>query len=408
VVVTKQTLRLGWRLGCYVLLLVALFTRPAWCASPLLLGQVTATAAIIVDYQTGELLFARNPDLELPPASTTKILTAYIALRDNRLGADVRVSKYAASMPPSKIGLKPGWAMNMNDLVYAILLNSANDAAVTIAEGLSGSVEEFAARMNRTAWQMGALHSHFANPSGLPDDDHYSSARDLALIMRHALQVESFERVLSTPLTSILPVSGSRRTISLRSHNRLLEDPRTDVIGKTGWTRVAKKCFVGAATQNGRRVLVAVLGSSNLWGDLRRMIDWTFDNPTDPSLDNPTGDSDWQQAAQSPVGLPRLQRGGSGDTGGRSRSVRERGNQRENRQAFHVRLGTFRSRDEANRLRKRLKASGYAAIVQEIKLRQPRYLITIVGISSRATAQKVAQTLRRTYRLDTQVIAADA
>jgi D-alanyl-D-alanine carboxypeptidase (penicillin-binding protein 5/6) len=253
------------RLGYAAVLLIALCARPAWSASPLQLGQVTATAAIIVDHQTGEVLFARNPDLELPPASTTKILTAYIALRSQQLGSNIRVSKYAASMQPSKIGLRPGWAVNVNDLVYAILLNSANDAAVVIAEGLSGSMEAFAARMNRTAWQLGALNSHFVNPSGLPADDHYSTVRDLTTIMRHALQVESLERVLSTRTTSIRPASGSRRTISLRSHNRMLGDPRTDVIGKTGWTRVARKCFVGAATQDGRRVLVAVLGSSDSW-----------------------------------------------------------------------------------------------------------------------------------------------
>jgi D-alanyl-D-alanine carboxypeptidase (penicillin-binding protein 5/6) len=129
VVVKKRTSRVGYA----AILLIALHAGPAWSASPRLLGQITATAAIIVDHQTGDVLFARNPDLELPPASTTKVLTAYIALRSERLGSSVRVSKFAASMQPSKIGLKPGWSVNVSDLVYAILLNSANDAAVVLA-----------------------------------------------------------------------------------------------------------------------------------------------------------------------------------------------------------------------------------------------------------------------------------
>jgi D-alanyl-D-alanine carboxypeptidase (penicillin-binding protein 5/6) len=397
------------RLHCCGLLLIAIVARPAWAQSPspTLLGHVTATAAILVDAQTGEVLFARNPDLELPPASTTKILTAYIALVSGRLASSVYVSKYASQMQPSKIGLRPGWAMNVNDLVYAILLNSANDAAVTLAEGLSGSVEEFAAVMNRTAWRMGALNSHFVNPSGLPADDHYSTVRDLATIMHHALQVDSLERILSTRTLAVMPTSGSRRAISLRSHNRLLDDPRTDVIGKTGFTRVAKKCFVGAATQNGRRVLVAMLGSSDLWRDLRRLIDWTFGNPTDPGLERgPANDLEWQQAAAGPVGIPRVQRGSKA----KQRTVsRKPAKSDDKRSAFHVQLATFRSRREAFRMRQRLAAHGYRAIVQQITTRrQQRYRVSIVGLSSRASAQKVAQALKKTYRLDPQIVAADA
>lgn len=406
-VVQKLRTQLAW-----VVTAVALCVHPAPSAAQSQLDDITATAAIIVDYQTGSVLYARNPDLELPPASTTKILTAHIALRSGRLNNSVYVSKYAASMQPSKIGLRAGWSMNVSDLVYATLLNSANDAAVALAEGLSGSVEDFAARMNRTAWQMGALNSHFVNPSGLPDDDHYSTVRDLTTIMRHALQSDSLERVLSTRTTAIMPTGGSRRAISLRSHNRMIDDPRTDVIGKTGWTRVAKKCFVGAATQDGRRVLVAVLGSGNLWGDLRRMVDWTFGNPVQEYRDAPPPrrDLEWQQAARQPVGIPRPKRNGNGSSASRSNtrpasksSTKQK--QKQKKPAFHVHLGTFRNRDEANRVQKRLNAGGYSTVVQKVKT---RYRITVVGLRSRSTAQKVAQALRRAYRLDTQVVAADA
>src|ERR1051325_9504581 len=116
---------------------------------------VTAKAAILIDNQTGEVLWQRNPDLPLPPASTTKIVTALLALQSGRLDDTLSVTPEAAQAPPSKISLRPGWRMRLRDLVYAVLLNSANDAAVVIAEGLSGNVHDFAERMNAEARALG-------------------------------------------------------------------------------------------------------------------------------------------------------------------------------------------------------------------------------------------------------------
>ena len=196
--------KVGLSGGVVVWALVSALTGPV-SASGDPLYRLTATAAIVVDDRTGEVVYARNSDLPLPPASTTKILTAYLALRSGQTDEHVVVSRNASQMQPSKIWLRPGWLMNVRDLIYAVLLNSANDASVVLAEGLAGSVPDFTALMNRTARRMGARNSNFVNPSGLPAEGHYSTARDLSIIMRHALALEPFEEALSTQQTLIYP-----------------------------------------------------------------------------------------------------------------------------------------------------------------------------------------------------------
>ena len=139
--------------------------------------MVTAKAAILVDRQTGAILWQHNPDLPLPPASTTKVATSTLALKSGRLNEPFYVSSRAASEPPSKVQLRSGWSVRLRDLVYAVMLNSANDASVVIAEGMSGSVESFAADMTRHARAVGATNTNFVNPNGLPAEAHYSTAQ---------------------------------------------------------------------------------------------------------------------------------------------------------------------------------------------------------------------------------------
>src|SRR5262249_23351175 len=170
-------------------------------------------------------------------------VTALWALQSGRLDDTLRVTPEAAQAPPSKISLRPGWRMRLRDLVYAVLLNSANDAAVVIAEGLAGSVHDFAGRMNDEARALGARNTHFVNPNGLPADDHYSTARDLATMFAAAMEDPLFEQIVSTKTTAVSPTAGSLRRITLRNHNRLLGNYRIQVVGKTGWTLKAKKCF---------------------------------------------------------------------------------------------------------------------------------------------------------------------
>ena len=236
---------------------------------------LTATAAIVVDAQTGDVQFARNPNLPLPPASTTKLLTALIALRQLSPDSVLSVSAYASTMPPTKAGLKPGWRLSARDLMYALMLHSANDASIVIAEGIAGSVPNFARMMNATARSLGATDSNFVTPNGLPTPDHYTTVHDMALIMRAVSQTPGMRDILSTRSAVIQPLSGSTRRIGLRSTNRLLWRDDLHVIGKTGWTREARRCFVGVGSANGHEVIVAVLGSRDVWrrrrgaGDLR-------------------------------------------------------------------------------------------------------------------------------------------
>ena len=236
--------------------------------------RVGARASLVMDADSGAILWEDNGNMQLPPASTTKVLTSVLALESGRLDDELSVSSNAQSQAPSKLGLREGQQVRLLDLVYALMLKSANDAAVVVAEGLSGSVPAFAERMNARARQLGATGTRFRNPNGLPDESHVSTARDLALILRHALRVPGFRGIASTARTEIPVMGSSVRMVSLASHNRLLSGYVVPVIGKTGYTRAAGRCFVGAAELGGREVIVVVLGSSNLWSDTRRLIEF--------------------------------------------------------------------------------------------------------------------------------------
>src|SRR5437879_11845847 len=176
------------------LILAAALAAPAYAAGP----AIPARAAIIIDAATGEVVWERNSTEPLPPASTTKVMTAILALESGRLDESFRVSENAAETPPSGIHLRAGQRMRLKNLLYAVLLNSANDAAEVVAEGLAGSEEVFAARMTARPRELGAGTAHFANPHGLTAPGHEASARDLALIFRHGLDVPLFREILET------------------------------------------------------------------------------------------------------------------------------------------------------------------------------------------------------------------
>ncbi|HZR84787.1 MAG TPA: D-alanyl-D-alanine carboxypeptidase family protein [Candidatus Binatia bacterium] len=255
----------------FAALALAAAAAPARAGEP---PRLAARAGLVMDAQTGQVLWEQNGDVPLPPASTTKVLTSLMALESGRLDDQLVVSLNAQLQPPSKLDLRAGQRVRLMDLVYALMLKSANDAAVVVAEGLGGSVESFAERMNQRARELGATSSHFRNPNGLPDDAHVSSAHDLALILRHALTVPGFRGIAATRMTEIPIIARANvvRMVAVHSHNRLLGSYVVPVVGKTGYTRAAGRCFVGAASLDGREVIIAVLGSSNVWGDSRKLI----------------------------------------------------------------------------------------------------------------------------------------
>ena len=355
---------------------------------------VTARAAILLDDETGEVLWERNPDLPLPPASTTKIVTALLALQSGRLEESMTVTPEAAQAPPSKIRLQPGWKLRLRDLVYALLLNSANDAAVVIAEGLAGSVPNFARRMNAHARALGATNSHFVNANGLPADDHYSTARDLATMFSLGMRNPLFEHIVGTKTGWIVPTEGGERAIALRNHNRLLDSYRIRVVGKTGWTRAAKKCFVGSATANGRQLTVAVLGSTSLWGDVKHLLEYGLEGATLPPMQ-------WAAAPTAPAPVAN----GASPAAAAAGDAEERGSTRRRTAKYAVQLGTFPTLSSASSLQRRVARSGYTTRVDTVRRgRRAVYRVSVGSYADRAAAQRVARTIEKRHRVDASVV----
>jgi D-alanyl-D-alanine carboxypeptidase (penicillin-binding protein 5/6) len=342
---------------------------------------LTARAAIIMDAATGEVIWDRNGSDVLPPASTTKVMTAILALESDRLDESFRVSSAAAGTAPSKINLRPGQQMRLRNLLYAVLLNSANDAATVVAEGMAGSEEAFARRMNARAEELGATTAHFRNPHGLTEAGHVASARDLALIFRHGLRLPLFRQILGTRTVQV-PVESTRvQWITLRSHNRLLTGYSYPVIGKTGYTRAARRCFVGAATHDNREIVIALLGSNDLWGDARRLITFGF------------GDVD----EKAPVVMAGTVAGIGKQTPSPARLTAEGDEDDSAVSRYTVQLGPYTSRRTAVTTRSKLARRGYTAILSGRKLR-------VGSFSTRSRAQRVASRLR-TNGYNTQVVA---
>jgi len=351
--------------------------------------RLTARAAIIMDATSGEVIWDRNGSEPLPPASTTKIMTAILAIESGRLDETVRVSEHAAETAPSKINLKPGQRLRVRSLLYALLLNSANDAADVIAEGLADSEEEFADRMNAKARQIGATTAHFVNPHGLTAAGHRASARDLALIFRYGLRLPTFREVLGTRSTEVAVEAPSVHWISLHSHNRLLSGYTYPVIGKTGYTRPARRCFVGAASQDDRELIIAILGATDLWGDARRLFGYGFSLgessppvvmagmlpiPTQLQEENATAEGDDEEEVDDihpapPHGHYAIQFGPY-----RKRRVALATRAGLARRGYSavlsghtLRLGSFSNRVRAERLARRLRSSGYQPLIVAVR-----------------------------------------
>ncbi|MBI3770994.1 MAG: D-alanyl-D-alanine carboxypeptidase [Deltaproteobacteria bacterium] len=369
--------------GGVAVAVIMLLVPPQSSASSADSPRVTARAALVMDADSGTVIWERNPDLELPPASTTKVMTAILALESNALGRSFPASPEACQAAPSKVNLQPGQRLNLEDLVYAILLNSANDASVVIAESLTGSIPEFADRMNARARQLGAFHSHFMNPHGLTAEGHYSTVHDLATIFRHGVHIPKFRSILGTK-SVIVSVENSTRIIALHSHNRLLEGYRIPVIGKTGYTIPAKKCFVGAGTFEGREIIVAVLGSSDLWGDTKRLFEFGFGDalPPAPLL---------QHAAMRPS-LHRATRAG------KRAPLRSNARPAGGQGRYAIQVGSFERVDRAKRLQHALGRRGYDAAINRVakgsgKHKRTEYQVQVGAYPNRGQAESAVRTM---------------
>lgn len=232
--------------------------------------QISSRSAIILDAKTGEELFAKYPDNPRQPASTIKIVTAMIALKSLKHDDVIEVSNHAAGMPSSKIFLETSKRYRANDLINAVLLASANDASVALAEKVAGSEENFANLMTISARMWGARNTVCRTASGLTALGQQSTARDLANIFRYAMQHDEFARRMHEK--SITTSYGK----VLRNHNKALWRLDGALGGKTGYTVAARQTYVGQFSRDNRTIVVALMGSETMWADLAKLVDYGF------------------------------------------------------------------------------------------------------------------------------------
>lgn len=239
--------------------------------------DINSKAAVVIEASTGRVLYGKNPNLKLPPASTAKLMTAMIALDRLDLNQTVTISERASRVSPIKANLREGERVTVDTLLRAALIKSANDAAYALSEAVAGSEERFVELMNQKAAAIGMNDTRFANSTGLPEEDQYITAYDLARMLRQALRYTFIREVLNTRTEKIQTVDG--RTIFLKNSNKLLWEDDSVIGGKTGYTRVAKHCFVCASENDGESVIVAILGSpsrENLWNESEVLISKGF------------------------------------------------------------------------------------------------------------------------------------
>jgi len=240
-------------------------------------GGVPATRAksvIMVDAKTGQILYEKNADEIRPAASTQKLLTALIVAEHGFLDKPVTVETSDTFAEPVKLNIRPGDTYQRIDLLRALLVKSPNDVARCLARDNAGSVEVFADFMNQRARELGAIHSHFVNPNGLPVPGQYSSARDLSLIARAAYANPTIRSIVCLPQTVFRFANG--RTRELENTNKLLRRLPYCNGMKTGYTEAAGKCLIASGSRPGKEVIVVVLGdtSSTVWRDAGALLAW--------------------------------------------------------------------------------------------------------------------------------------
>lgn len=238
-------------------------------------AALSAKSAVIMDAVSGKLLWSKNPDASRYPASTTKIMTALLMIERCLPDDVVTAPQDIEKIGEASLHLKPSEKLSVRELVWGLLLRSANDGCVAAAVHCAGSVEAFCDLMNQRAKQIGCTGTHFVNPNGLNDPAHVTTAKDLALIAREAMGYSEFREIVRTRRHTIIR-SINQADKLLVSKNKFLQlDPTADGI-KTGFTRPAGQCFVGSASRGGNRFITVVLGSEDWLGDTAKLTNWGF------------------------------------------------------------------------------------------------------------------------------------
>jgi len=237
--------------------------------------NTTAKGAVVLEVSSGRILFQKNAYLKMPMASTTKIMTAILAIEQGNLKDTVMISDRAAGVEGSSLYLIKGEKISLENLLYGLMLRSGNDAAVAVAEHVGGNVEDFVAMMNQKALEIGAKDTHFTNPNGLHDDAHYTTAYDLALLSAYAMKNPTFRTIVSTKSIKITG-EGLSDTRSLQNNNDLLWQYKGGNGIKTGYTTVSKRCLVSAASRSGMQLVCVVLNCQSWFEESMALLDYGF------------------------------------------------------------------------------------------------------------------------------------
>ncbi len=240
-------------------------------------NEISAQSAVLLDAHSGRILFEKNSKQQLPMASTTKIMTGLLACESGKMDKYVKVSPFASGTEGSSLWLKPGEKLKLHDLTYGLMLKSGNDAAVAISEFLAGNSEAFALMMTQRAKEIGATNTSFKNPHGLDDENHYTTAYDLALITREAMKNKLFAKIVSTK-TYTIPNPNENWDRALKNHNKLLWRFDGCIGVKTGYTKRCGRCLVSYAERNGEELICVTLNAPDDWNDHTYLLNYGFEN----------------------------------------------------------------------------------------------------------------------------------
>lgn len=239
--------------------------------------MASAKAAVLIEASSGQMLLKKEPDLSLPMASTTKTMTALVTIENCSLDDVVVASKQVVGVEGSSLYLTLGERLTVRDLLYGLMLSSGNDAAVALAIHIGGSVEGFADMMNERAAKLGLKNTHFVTPNGLHDDEHYTSAYDLAVIGAAALKYDVFREIVASKYYKLIT---DRRTVTIKNKNTMLWDYEGCIGIKTGYTKLAGRCLLFAAERDGMTLVGVVLNCSPMFEVAPEMLDFGFENYT--------------------------------------------------------------------------------------------------------------------------------
>lgn len=254
-------------------LIIPIYAEEASASPP----SLSAQSAILMEADSGNTVWEKNAHTRLPMASTTKIMTALVALELAAPNTVIAVDGRAVGTEGSSVYLCEGEELTLEELLYALMLESANDAAVAIAIGICGGEEAFVDEMNRKATSLGLSDTHFANPHGLDTEAHYTTAYELAVIARAALENPLLKTIVSTRKTTI-PHQGTDGVRLLVNHNKMLRQYKGCIGVKTGYTQKSGRCLVSAAERDGVVMIAVTIDSPDDWNDHTKLLDYGFAN----------------------------------------------------------------------------------------------------------------------------------